>query len=329
MMYHPSTRLLAVLELLQSHDRLSGADMARRLEVDRRTVRRYVAMLQDLGIPVEGIRGTHGGYRLRPGFKLPPMMFTDDEAATIAVGLFGAKSLGLAPDPAIVEGALAKFERVLPATVREHVQMLRDAVTLDMGSFDPAASGVLLQVSESAATGRSLEIRYRAQSGDETVRVIDPYGVALRLGAWYVVGYCHLRRDLRTFRLDRIRELAWTDETFTRPAGFDSLAYVNQCMATLPGRWKIDVLLELSLAEAERRIPQWFAVLEPDGSSTRLRAQYDDLALVARYLVQFGCRFTVREPDELRDMLHKRAHELAAMTEPTCYASTVTDVKHA
>ncbi|MDP9471495.1 MAG: HTH domain-containing protein [Chloroflexota bacterium] len=94
-MYHPTTRVLTTLELLQAHPQLSGIDLAARLEVDRRTVRRYVTMLQDLGIPVEAERGRHGGYRLRPGFKLPPMVFTDDEALALTLGLLTARRLGL------------------------------------------------------------------------------------------------------------------------------------------------------------------------------------------------------------------------------------------
>ena len=94
-MYHPTTRVLTVLELLQARGRLTGRELAERLEVDLRTVRRYVTMLQDLGIPVEAERGRHGGYRLRPGFRLPPLLFTDDEALAIMLGLLAARRLGL------------------------------------------------------------------------------------------------------------------------------------------------------------------------------------------------------------------------------------------
>ena len=117
-MYHPTTRVLAVLELLQARGRLSGPELAERLEVDLRTVRRYVTMLQDLGIPVEAERGRHGGYRLRPGFRLPPLVFSDDEALALTLGLLSARRLGLATSAATVEGAMAKLDSVLPADVR-------------------------------------------------------------------------------------------------------------------------------------------------------------------------------------------------------------------
>src|SRR3954447_4620476 len=129
--YHPTTRVLTVLELLQARGRLSGPEIAERLEVDLRTVRRYVTMLQDLGIPVEAERGRHGGYRLRPGYRLPPLVFTDDEALALTLGLLSARRLGLMTTPATVESALAKLERVLPADVRARVAAVQQTLTID------------------------------------------------------------------------------------------------------------------------------------------------------------------------------------------------------
>src|SRR5579883_722594 len=113
-MYFPTTRVLTVLELLQSHQRLSGSELAERLEVDTRTVRRYITMLQDLGIPVEATRGRYGYYRLRPGFKLPPLMFNDDETFALTIGLIAARTFDLAVATPAIEGAFAKIERILP-----------------------------------------------------------------------------------------------------------------------------------------------------------------------------------------------------------------------
>src|SRR5438034_10794541 len=118
-MYFPTTRVLTVLELLQSHQRLNGPDIAERLEVNPRTVRRYITMLQDLGIPVEAERGRYGTYRLRPGFKLPPLMFSDQEALAVVLGLLAARRLGLAVAGPAVEGALGKNESVVTVTQRE------------------------------------------------------------------------------------------------------------------------------------------------------------------------------------------------------------------
>src|SRR5947209_16379363 len=130
-MYFPTTRVLTILELLQSHYRLSGPELAERLEVNTRTVRRYITMLQDLGIPVEAERGRHGSYRLRPGFKLPPLMFTEDEALSLTLGLLASRRLGLTVTAPAVEGALAKIERVLPLELRGRVQAIQETLVLD------------------------------------------------------------------------------------------------------------------------------------------------------------------------------------------------------
>ena len=123
-MYHPTTRVLTILELLQAYPQISGAELATRLEVSQRSIRRYVMMLQDLGIPVEATRGPQGGYRLRPGFKLPPLMLTDDEALAIMLSLHAARRQWGTGAAVTVEGALAKIERVLPPSLRERLQDL-------------------------------------------------------------------------------------------------------------------------------------------------------------------------------------------------------------
>src|SRR2546426_7974055 len=147
-MYFPTTRVLTVLELLQSHQRLSGPDIAERLEVNPRTVRRYITMLQDLGIPVEAERGRYGTYRLRPGFKLPPLMFTEDEALALTLGLMAARRLGLAAAAPAVEGALAKVERVMPDTLRERIQAVQETLVIDGSSVYAApTSGMVLTFS--------------------------------------------------------------------------------------------------------------------------------------------------------------------------------------
>src|SRR5262245_13611611 len=128
-MYHPTTRVLTILELLQARGKLSGAELAARLEVDRRTVRRYIMMLQDLGIPVEATRGTAGGYRLRRGFKLPPLMLSDNEALAITLSLMAARRQNIPADPHTIEGALAKIERVLPDELRVRLQAVQSSVS--------------------------------------------------------------------------------------------------------------------------------------------------------------------------------------------------------
>ena len=317
-MYHPTTRVLAVLELLQAHQRLSGPELAERLEVDLRTVRRYVTMLQDLGIPVEGERGRHGGYRLRPGFKLPPLMFTDDEALAVTLGLLAARRLGLAVTAPAVEGALAKLERVLPPAVRQRVAAVQEALVTDLAPpAEAPASAVVATLSVAAQEGRRVWLRYGSARGEETERAVDPYGLVYLSGRWYAAGYCHLRGGLRTFRLDRVLDVQPRAELFTRPPDFDSLAYVQRALATMPGTWRVEVLLDTSLEEAQRVIPPQVATLESTPAGVVFRDYAEDLDWIARLLVGLGCPFVVREPPELRQTLARLAARVLESVEAT------------
>src|SRR4030095_3022241 len=131
-MYSPTTRLLTVLELLQSYKQMSGTEIARRLEIDGRTVRRYIVMLQDMGIPVEAERGPYGAYQLHRGFKLTPLMFTDTEAIALTLGLLAIREFRFPVDVAAVEGALAKTERVMPEKLFHQARALQEAITFNV-----------------------------------------------------------------------------------------------------------------------------------------------------------------------------------------------------
>src|SRR5512132_1398513 len=144
-MYHPTTRVLAVLALLQAHGRMSGSELAARLEVNIRTLRRYIIMLQDLGIPIEAVRGRNGAYMLSAGFKLPPIMFTNEEALALTVGLISARHLNLADTNHAIESAFAKLERVMPLDLKSRVRALTETITLDRNgtSSSPPSDTVL------------------------------------------------------------------------------------------------------------------------------------------------------------------------------------------
>jgi predicted DNA-binding transcriptional regulator YafY len=303
---------LTVLELLQSRSRLSGTELADRLEVDQRTVRRYVKSLQELGVPVESEAGRYGGYRLRPGYKLPPMMFNEEEALALILGLLAARRSGMLDAAPAVEGALAKIDRVLPDRLRGRVQALQGAVaftpirTIETGS-NPA---MLLTVGAAAQDSRRVWLRYRA-SEDVTEREIDPYGVVHHRGRWYAVGWCHLRDDVRMFRFDRMLAVEERDETFMKPLDFNCVEYVLQSLATMQWGWPIEVVLELPLIEARRRIAPDMGTLEARGRGVLFRTQGDALDYMARYLVQIDCPFRVLHPPELRDAVRMLGRRLA------------------
>ncbi len=310
-MYHPTSRVLTVLELLQSHPRLSGTEIALRLEVDTRTVRRYVAMLQDLGIPIQAEAGRYGGYRLRPGFKLPPLMFTDDEAMALTLGLLIARRLGLATAAPTVEGALAKVERVLPEVVREHVQALYETLVVDIPSPEAVVEGVIVgMISLAVQQQRRVTIRYTTGSVD-TERSFDPYGVVCYGGRWYTAGYCHLRAGMRVFRLDRVRHVAITNTIFVPPANFDCLDYITSSFAGIPDIWDVVVQLTMPLEQARRALPASLVQLEPHQDGVLLRSSIDDLDMLARLLAGLGCDLVVLQPTELREAFHRLASRLA------------------
>jgi predicted DNA-binding transcriptional regulator YafY len=325
-MYHPTTRVLTVLELLQAHERLSGPELARRLEVDVRTVRHYITLLLDLGIPIEAERGRYGAYRLRPGFKLPPMMFTEDEAIALTLGLLAARRLGLTAAAPATAGALAKVERVLPEAVRERVQALQDALVIELPQTETAPeSAVVVTFSAAAQQRRRIQFGYRSWREETTERAIDPYGVVYFAGRWYAAGYCHLRQDLRVFRLDRVLSATLLNQWFTRPEGFDSLAFVQRTVANTPGEWAIEVLLKTDLATAQCQVPRWLALLEQAPEGVVLRCNVQRLEWVAHFLAGLGCPVLVRRPPELRDALRQLAASVAAMAE----AIEAADVHHA
>lgn len=308
-MYFPATRVLTVLELLQSHHQISGPELASRLEVDARTVRRYITMLQDLGVPVESGRGRYGSYRLRPGFKLPPMMFTDDEALALTLGLLAARKMGLTAAAPAVEGALAKIERVLPEILKERVRALQETLILDVREAVTSnlLNKIVSTISEAAQKRRAVWLHYQSYNGEITERMLDPYGLVYRSKFWYTVGYCHLREELRTFRLDRIQDIEMRTENFTRPEGFDCLTYVIQSIPKTPASWFVDVLLKTTLEEAQKMVSPALALLEQEAEGVAFRCYVDHLEWIAYILVGLHCDMVIREPHELQAAMRQLA----------------------
>jgi predicted DNA-binding transcriptional regulator YafY len=310
-MYHPTTRVLAVLELLQTHGRMSGSELATRLGVDSRTLRRYITRLEDLGIPIAVELGRHGGYMLVPGYKLPPLMFTDEEAIALSVGLLAARGLGLDRRTPGVVSAQAKLERVMPAELRRRVRAADETVVLDLPQQVRAPDGGALAALTSAAQARRrVHVRYQSAPGAITERLFDPYGIAFRSCRWYVVGHCHLRKGLRSFRIDRVRSVRPTQVPFDRPVDFDALAYLTRAVATLPRAFAVEVLLQTSIEKARSELFATLGVLEPVEDGVLLFGQTDDLNWFARELTRLPFGFEIRRPKELRAELQACARAL-------------------
>jgi predicted DNA-binding transcriptional regulator YafY len=311
----PTSRLLELLEALQARPLTTGRELADRLGVDRRTVRRYVAALQELGIPVEGERGVGGGYRLRPGFRLPPLMLDDDEATVVVLGLVAARRLGLESEAASVDGALAKIYRVLPDTLRRRVEALEATLgfTTPATSGAPVSGDAVLRLAEAIRRRRRIRARYRSFEGEETQRDLSPHGLVVHSGRWYLAAYDHGRDDLRTFRVDRMRRLVVTEAAaLAAPDGFDPVAHVSRSLAQVPWPWEVEVLLELPVDDAAQRLPATLAELVEVEDGTLLRMRVISLDWMASVLAGLGCGFTIRRPDELRDSVKALADRLAA-----------------
>ena len=310
-MYHPTTRVLAVLELLQTHGRMTGAQLAERLEVDARTARRYIEMLQDLGVPVVAERGRNGAYALGQGYKLPPMMFTNDEATALTLGLMAARQLGLSDATPAVESALAKVERVMPGTLRSRVRSLSDTIALDLRqAFGTPSSGVMLTLSAAAQAQHRVHMQYQSAKDDVTERDFDPYGLAFRSGHWYAAGFCHLRHGLRSFRLDRMLDIEQHDVRFERPQQFDVLAYLSESMKLMPRKHPVQVFIHAPLDEVQAQLPEDSFLLEPQGDGVLMRGRTDDLQWMAEHLARLSFRFVIHEPDALRAALREHATRL-------------------
>ncbi len=306
-MYSPTTRLLTLLELLQSYRHMSGSEIARRLEVDPRTVRRYIVMLQDMGIPVEAERGPYGAYQLRRGYKLPPLMFTDSEAIALTMALLAVRELGFPVAVAAVEGALAKTERVMPEKLLQQARALQEAITFNVTPPVTLNNEVVMTLSTAVQQRRQVHLRYRAFSGDESERAFDPYGVVYYEGYWYTAGYCHLRDGLRTFRLDRVIALEPLAADFERPADFDALDHVLHSLATMSAPDQIEVLMQTTLDHARAASSPVMGTLEACDGGVLFRRGATQLDWVAHWLISLDFPVRIIRNDALRDLVRQIA----------------------
>ncbi|MFC4640444.1 helix-turn-helix transcriptional regulator [Deinococcus hohokamensis] len=317
MTYDPSLRVLTVLELLQAREEVSGAELAQRLEVSPRTVQRYVARLQDLGIPVEGRRGVGGAYRLKPGFRLPPLMFTPDEALSLSLGLLALRLLGLSQLTPAAGAAQAKLTRTLPQSLRDTVSALEGAVQLDASPWVVRTDARLLtDVLRAVREGRQVQLTYTSVKGEGTRRVVDLYRAVHLDGRWYAVGWCHLRAERRSFRLDRICALELLEGTFAPPADFDALAFLRASLPAAPARHEISVWLGAPPAALQAQVSLWGTALRAEGGGTRFEGQRDNLTSFAAFLLGLGVPLRIDHPPQLLDEFRRLGQRCAALTAP-------------
>ncbi len=316
-MYHPTSRVLTVLELLQARPSITGPELASRLEMDVRTVRRYITHLQDVGIPIESNIGRYGGYRLRPGFKLPPLMFTEEEAMAIILGLLTSSWLEVEQSSVAIEGALAKVSRVLPMRARERLQAISSHVVLfphNQQQARPDAS-LLIDLSQAIQASQRIIFDYHGLHKESTHRKVEPYGITGWKGHWYLSAYCCMRQGYRTFRLDRIQQVQILTETFVKAEDFDYEAFVKEKYNTR-GTHQIEVEFQADMPTVEQKISTLYGTLTPTPTGVLLQEQHYDLEVMARYLMAVNLPFIVHQPPELRETLRQlgeRMVQIASM----------------
>jgi predicted DNA-binding transcriptional regulator YafY len=323
-MYYATSRVLAALDLLQNHGRMRGEDIAARLEVNVRTVRRYALILRERGIPVEMKRGRHGGYSLPSGYR-QPLALTREEALALTYGLLSGGQQALGLDKHDTVRTLRKVTRVLPSATRDLIAALDGAVTFATPQSPNAtgeAPGCLDTLVQAIQERHRLRLVYRAQTGARSERAVDPYQVVYRAGRWYLVGYCHLRADLRVFRLDHIQHARALGEAFT-PQTVDAIAAVERAIAQAPWRWEFAVLADAPIETLRTRMPATTATLHPQAERVVLLQGYaDDLDILACTLAALRCPLVILRPDELRESVRVLADRLKMIADQPATSCT-------
>ena len=307
-MTDPTSRALRLLSLLQGRRDWAGADLADRLGVSLRTLRRDVDRLRELGYPVQAQPGVDGGYRLASGAALPPLVLDDDEAVALTVGLQTAAAGAVAgmAEPAL--RALAKVVPVLPTRLRRRVEALR-AVTVAAPPWSdggPAVdSEVLVAVAQACRDTGRLTFTYTPAGGEPGERLVEPHRLVPLGRRWYLVAYDPARGGWRSFRLDRMTAVHGTSARFAaRPLpAEDAAAFVRAGIDRFHTAWTVEVVVHAPAAVARDRVGQWVRVADDGPDRCRLRMETDTLDWAALVLGAVRAEFTVVAPDELRTLV--------------------------
>ncbi len=316
-----SSRLLALLSLLQTPRMWSGTELATRLRVSRRTVRRDVERLRQLGYPVQATLGADGGYRLVAGTAMPPLLLDEEEAVAIAVGLRGAAANAIEGIEEASVRALAKLEQVLPSRLRHRVGAV-SAATVPLPAAAVAAGGssvdpaVLAVVASASAAGQRLRFAYVSADGIRTRRLVEPGRLVTAGRRWYLVAYDTGHDDWRTFRVDRMTEPLVTGQRFASrtPGDADPAEFAIGKVYSMAPVYRAAVTLHLPASRARDRVAGDLEAL--DARSCRFTSEPDTLDWLASRLIMLGCEFDVHEPPELINHLAAVAARVGRATGP-------------
>jgi len=324
-MARPTARVLTLLEVLQSGGIRTLGELAERLEVDQRTVRRYVEHLIDLGVPVESVRGRYGGYRLAAGYRMPPLMLSDEEALAVLLGLIGGRHVGLATATGFAnETATAKIRRVLPERLGRRLDAVLDTLTFTRTPKEPPApdSQVLLSVADAIHQHRPIAVKYTDREGRRSTRTLHPHGLVVHSGRWYVAGVDPTHGEDRTLRLDRIADARVTAGSFEPPAGYDTAQRVLSGFAEVAYRHHVVLRIQAPAEHIRTRLPESVATIAtpPLTSNTdtqpepwlRVELHAERLDWLPPLLASLDRPFAIEHPDELRSLVAALANRLIA-----------------
>ncbi len=307
-MANTSSRTLRLLSLLQTHRYWPGGELADRLGVSVRTLRRDVDRLRELGYPVEAQRGVDGGYQLAPGAALPPLVVDDEEAVALAIGLRLAAQGAVAGIEESSIRALTKVVQVMPPRLRHRVDALRMATVPGVWSAGPTVdSGVLTTVAQACRDEERLRFRYTARDGEATARHVEPHRLVSLGRRWYLVAYDLVRHDWRSFRLDRLTAPAGTAERF-RPRALpaeDPVAFVRSGIDGTPTQHTVRAVVHAPAERVRERVGQWATIEDLDDERCCLRMTADSLDWPVLALGAVGAEFEVVDPPELADHIRE------------------------
>ena len=319
-----SSRLLELLSLLQTRRDWPGGELAERLAVSGRTVRRDVERLRELGYPVESLTGPAGGYRLQAGTAMPPLLLDDEEAIAIAVGLLTATRASVTGIEETAVRALVKLEQVLPAHLRRRVAALGSATISPPGPGPTVTPEHLTVVAAACRDFECLRFAYQSRDGTNSRREVEPHSLVNLGRRWYLVAWDRGRGDWRTFRLDRLTGPASTGRRFTpqKLPAKDAAAYVRQSLTEARHRFEARLTVHVAAEELASRIPAHWGTIEPlDATSCEYRTGDDDLDWLGVRIAMLGVDFELHEPPELAAHLRTLARRLRQAAGPVSQRS--------
>ena len=310
-------RMLQLLSLLQTHRYWSGQELADRLEVSERTLRRDIERVRDLGYPVDAVRGVAGGYQLRAGGSLPPLLLTDEEAVAIAVGLRTAASGAVQGLEETAVQSLTKVLALMPPRLRRQMDALADQTVPAPLRGPTIDAAVLTTLAQGCRDDEIVEFGYTTRASASETRQVEPHRLVSLGQRWYLVGYDRRRDDWRTYRVDRISAVTLTGRRFTGhelPAA-DALEFVRAGIKQIPRRYDVKVLVRAPLADVAAVVGRW-AELSETADGTTMTMPTDDLFWPLAVLATLEADFEVESPDELRDQVASVSRRFARSTAP-------------